>query len=81
MKDFTLSILFLTQTMTLYMKGDDGEPQGELPSPRSVKYIHSDPQVTEEAVREFTMSLYRVVIHSTEFSDGLAKVVIPVIDR
>lgn len=81
MKDFTLSILFLTQTMTLYMKRGEGEPQGELPSPRSVKYVHSDPQVTEESVREFTMALFRVVTHSTEFSDGLTKVVIPVIDR
>ncbi|KAL4228091.1 hypothetical protein ACF0H5_013526 [Mactra antiquata] len=81
MKDFSLSILFLTQATGSITKTTELESSHHPSSPRSVDYLHRTPVITPESVRKFTLSLFRVLIFAQEFNDGLTKVVVPVIDR
>ena len=70
MKDFTLSILFLTQTLT------KPEAQSTTVDNQSIKVKK---QTT--VCGEFAESLLRVLMHCGHFPDSLVKVLLPVIDR
>ena len=69
MKDFTLSILFLTQTVT-------------KPEAQSKTVDNQSKMVKLTTVcGEFAESLLRVLMHCGHFPDSLVKVLLPVIDR
>ena len=68
MKDFTLSILFLTQTLT--------KPEAQSTA------VDNHSKVKKTSVcGEFAESLLRVLMHCGHFPDSLVKVLLPVIDR
>lgn len=69
MKDYTLSILFLTQTLT--KSGTQSAAVGH----------QSKPEKEMNVCREFAESLLRVLLHCGHFPDSMVKVLLPVIDR
>ena len=69
MKDFTLSILFLTQTLT--------KPEAQSTTVDN----QSNGKKQTSVCREFAESLLRVLMHCGHFPDSLVKVLLPVIDR
>ncbi|XP_052791373.1 uncharacterized protein KIAA0825-like [Mya arenaria] len=66
MKDYTLSILFLAQAVT--------SSQSETPTDNATD-LRTGPD------REFILSLFRVLTFAPGFTDGLSKVILPLIDR
>ncbi|KAH3834366.1 uncharacterized protein KIAA0825-like isoform X2 [Dreissena polymorpha] len=69
MKDYTLSILFITQTIS--ENGSQTETQ--------VSGNQSD--LTNSPEKVFMMSLFRVLTTASGFTDGLCKVVVPLLER
>ncbi|KAK3600467.1 hypothetical protein CHS0354_013026 [Potamilus streckersoni] len=69
MKDYTLSILFLTQSLD-----PDGVPKGKNET------VTSSPTYGPE-IREFVHTLIYVLSRCGHFTDALSKAILPVIDR
>ena len=81
MKDYTLSILFLTQAATLCNKPSTTTSPTLAASGVESKTLGVREVAGAPGVREFAVSLVRVLLHTSQFTDTIAKVLLPVIDR
>ena len=84
MKDFTLSILFLTQTLTkTETQSLSSDYQSRVKTDTQSLGAEYQSRVNKQTTvsQELAESLFRVLIHCRHFPDSLVKVILPVIDR
>lgn len=77
MKDFTLSILILTSAVdSLQTRGDNFQPdvQNKGNNSKTSADVNCD-------IKALFDSFFYVLLHCTHFSDGIGRVVLPVINR
>ena len=82
MKDFTLAILFLTQS-AMSIRGFEESKSTTVSDPagNGSLSISQRPSGRLDLVKHFMTSLLHVLLHASPYTDGLFKVIEPVIER